>query len=578
MQLISLKSNQTSFRPVLFKNKVGLNIIVAEQNIEEADYKKNSFNGVGKSLLMAIIQFCLGSSKKDSFKNNLSGWEFILDFEINGNRYESCRSADKQNIIRLNGENLKLSNFNQKLGELLFDIPENTSSLSFRALFPFFYRPRRGSFLDFKNPNTLKVDYQILLANSFLLGLDIFLVKEKQELKAEKDRIKDLLGQLNSDPVLKDFFLGERDSELATQDLAERISGLESDLLSFTIAEDYYDIKKDADELKRSISKLQNEIFLLENQISNIQSSLKTTPDISKEKIIKIYEESSVNFSSELKKSLEDLNNFYSQIAKNRIKRLSGQKQEIIREVEQKKELLKKSHKQFDEKLQYLNVHQALDVFVQLTNKLSALKAEKEQIENYQKLLKEYHSTKLTIDKKFLEATANTEIYLNDVKDFVKGISDFFRALAKSFYPNSVAGLSLSNNENENSIRFNFDAKIESDSSDGISNVKIFCYDLTILLLGQNHSMSSIFHDSRLLDGIDPRQIATLFKIANEYITANNKQYIITMNQNHIDELRVQLSDNEFDTIVSPNICHIIGDDKPENKLLGIQVDMKYEA
>src|SRR5690606_8547570 len=116
---------------------------------------------------------------------------------------------------------------------------------------------------------------------------------------------------------------------------------------------------KDADELKRSISKLQNEIFLLENQISNIQSSLETTPDISKEKIIKIYEESSVNFSSELKKSLEDLNNFYSQIAKNRIKRLSGQKQEIIREVEQKKELLKKSHKQFDEKLQYLNVHRS---------------------------------------------------------------------------------------------------------------------------------------------------------------------------------------------------------------------------
>src|SRR5690606_40107296 len=63
--------------------------------------------------------------------------------------------------------------------------------------------------------------------------------------------------------------------------------------------------------------------------------------------------------SSELKKSLEDLNNFYSQIAKNRIKRLSGQKQEIIREVEQKKELLKKSHKQFDEKLQYLNVHRS---------------------------------------------------------------------------------------------------------------------------------------------------------------------------------------------------------------------------
>lgn len=577
MQLISLKANKASFRPVIFKNKSGLNLIVAEQNTAQENYKVNSFNGVGKSLLLAIIHFCFGSSKKESFKKHLPDWEFQLEFQIGSEKFTSVRSTSKQNVIILNGEELKTTAFNEQLGKLLFDIPDRLSSLSFRSLLPFFYRPRRGSFLDFKNPNNLRVDYQILLANSFLLGLDVFLVKEKQELKAEKDRIKDLLGQLNSDPVLKEFFIGERDSELAIQDLVEKIEKLDKDLSTFNVADDYYEIKKEADESKRAITALQNEITLLQNQIINIQKSLETTPDLSKDKILKIYKEASISFNDSLHKTLDELNTFYYQITKNRTKRLSNQKQDIMRALESKNEELTKTHKIFDSKLQYLNSHQALDVFVQLTNKLSDLKSEKNQLENYQKLLKEYHTTKLTIDKKFLEATSNTEIYLNDIRDFIKGISDFFRALAKNFYPNSVAGITVSNNENENSIRFNLDARIESDSSDGISNVKIFCYDLTTLLLGQNHSMDSLFHDSRLLDGIDPRQIATLFRVCNQHITANGKQYIITLNQNHIDELKEQMSDEEFKNIILSNICHTIGDDKPENKLLGIQVDMKYD-
>lgn len=577
MRLISVKSNQQSFRPVEFKNRNGLNLIVAKQS-EGQNSNENSFNGVGKSLLMAIIQFCLGSSSKKSFKKNLPGWEFFLEFEIDGKIYISSRATLNQTSIKLNDESLKIKDFTNKLQELLFDIPQDQKSLSFRALLPFFYRPRRGSFMNYKNPNTLKSDYQILLTNTFLLGIDTLLVKEKYDLKSDKDRIKELLSQLNSDPLLKDFFIGERDSSLSIQDLSDKIDSLEIDLKKFNIAEDYYDIKKSADNIRRSTVKLQNEISLLENQKLNIQKSLESSPDISKEKIIKIYEESKISFSNELKKTLDELDNFYIQITKNRIKRLSNQKQDLIREIENKDSELKKLHIEFDKSLQYLNTHQALDVFINLTNKLSDLKSEKNQIENYQKLLKEYHSAKLDIDKKFIEATANTENYLNDVNDFIKGISDFFRALAKSFYPNALAGLSINNNEGENSIRFNLEARIESDSSDGISNVKIFCYDLTILLLGQNHNMNSIFHDSRILDGIDPRQISILFNVANQYITENNKQYIITMNQNHLDEIAEQMSKEEYENIIEANICHIIGDDDPKNKLLGIQIDMEYEA
>jgi uncharacterized protein YydD (DUF2326 family) len=89
--------------------------------------------------------------------------------------------------------------------------------------------------------------------------------------------------------------------------------------------------------------------------------------------------------------------------------------------------------------------------------------------------------------------------------------------------------------------------------------------------------MNLIFHDSRLLDGIDPRQIAEIFKVLQDYIRNSNKQYIITINQNQIEEIKQILSPNEFDEIIMANICHELKDDSPASKLLGIQVDMDYD-
>ena len=57
-----------------------------------------------------------------------------------------------------------------------------------------------------------------------------------------------------------------------------------------------------------------------------------------------------------------------------------------------------------------------------------------------------------------------------------------------------VSGITVYNNEGENQLRFNIEAKIEADASDGINNVKIFCYDLTLLFKGFGHSIHFSFH------------------------------------------------------------------------------------
>ena len=86
MQLIKVYSNQASFKTVRF-NRAGLNFVVAKQKNPGLSDKGKTYNGVGKSLLVRIIHFCLGAGKKEykTFCKKLADWEFSLDFEI-GNR------------------------------------------------------------------------------------------------------------------------------------------------------------------------------------------------------------------------------------------------------------------------------------------------------------------------------------------------------------------------------------------------------------------------------------------------------------------------------------------------------------
>lgn len=576
MQLISLTANKESFRPVHFKNEIGLNFIVAIQKNPESSDKGKTTNGVGKSLIVALIHFCLGSSKKDSLKKDLPGWSFVLTFKIGNEIFKSERSTEKQNVIVLNSQEISLTKFKNKFESLLFDIPAGTSELSFRSLLPFFIRPRKASYTQFNNPNAINNGHQIQITNALLLGLDVLLVEEKFKLKKEKDRIKNLVKELNQDELLKDFFNQKKDVTLEGQQVKEDILKLEDDLKSFKVADDYYEINKDADRIKFEIEKAKNKIVLLENQILNIEETRKISPDIKRENIERIYKEASVVFNQESLKTLEDLEKFYKHLSSNREKRLLDKKNELSRSLGDLQKNIVRKKVELDTKLKYLDTHQALDIVLKLKDRLSDLKAKEENIQRYDELISKYRKSKIKTEKDFIDSTEKTQYYLDDAKEVIKTTTDFFRELAKRFYPNATAGITVRNNDGDNQIRYDIDAKISADRSDGIGNVKIFCYDLTILLKGFAHRVNCIFHDSRLLSDTDPRQIAELFKILYELIPVSGKQYILSLNQNQLDEVKRYLTEIEYQSIIQQNICLELKDDMPEDKLLGIQVDMDY--
>lgn len=89
MRLISLEANKPSFNTVHFNPK-GLTLIIGKSTSTD---KNDTYNGVGKSLLLQIVNFCLGSNKIPAFEHYLSGWEFTLSFKVFDKRFTANRAT-----------------------------------------------------------------------------------------------------------------------------------------------------------------------------------------------------------------------------------------------------------------------------------------------------------------------------------------------------------------------------------------------------------------------------------------------------------------------------------------------------
>lgn len=141
MKLIKLSANKDTFHTITFKD--GLNLIIGKQANPSDKNKKNTYNGVGKSLIIYMIHFCLASNKMKVFEERIPQWEFTLEFEIDNIMFVVSRNTSKQNEIYLNGKKYSLSKFRKYMLSKVFNLGEKENSLSFNTLFPRFIRRDR---------------------------------------------------------------------------------------------------------------------------------------------------------------------------------------------------------------------------------------------------------------------------------------------------------------------------------------------------------------------------------------------------------------------------------------------------
>ena len=577
MRLLRLSANKPGFHTITF-NKTGISLIIGKRENPDIKNDKKTYNGLGKSLIIQLIHFCLASNPIDEFENKLPDWEFTLEFEIDTEPFIAKRSTANQKQIILNGETITLEKLRSYLGERLFYLEKLVRWLTFRSLISRFIRPKRGSYQSYNDFVHKEEDYPRLLNNAYLLGLDIERITIKHTLKERLDKTDNLRKNIENDDIFKSYFREDNDVDIDIADHEEQISQIEIRLKNYMIAEDYEKIRKAADEVSMQLRTLKNLSTALKNAIKNIEKSLTVHPDIPKETILKLYEEARFNLSYMVVKKITEVEEFHNKLLSNRTKRLFDEKKGLtlrLKDIESEKVRLGKKE---DELLQYLNTHGALEEFTALNNQLANLKTKLNKMKTYKEILQEYKNRLAEIKIEFEQENIETNNYLIQAKPITDKNLSMFRSFSREFYDNKPGGIDITNNDGTNKLRFNINAKIQDDASDGIGEVKIFCFDWSLLKAKHNHKINFIFHDSRLLANMDPRQRAILFKLAHKQAASDGLQYIISANEDMLESIKGYFEIDEYRNVIENNKVLELTDKSDESRLLGIQVDMNYES
>lgn len=576
MKLISLTANQPGFRPIYF-NETGISLVSARRQNTSSNM---TYNSVGKSLSIYLIHFCLGANVTSSFREALLDWEFTLVFRHVDEVHTCSRNVANVNKIVYDGNEMRVTDFTKVMGEMVFRLnDELPSALSFRSLLCHFIRKGEDGYVHFDRYVKGEQEDVALLGTGYLLGLNPMLIQKKIEQKKASDVLKSQSDNLEKDPVLESIFLGSTsrsDLDIKIVELDQLQKKLQVDIRDFVVAEDYGDIKQEADRISAELTRLRNDLTRCNIALENIRKSTNMRPDISKQALVAFFESANVELAEAVVKRLEEVENFHANLLDDRERVLQSQKSQYEQRRNATLIRIEQLSKEENEKLQYLHSHGALDEYTKLNELLSKTTSQLESLMNYKQMAAKYKVRREMLRQEIAQDNVNASAYLEEISEHIRGLLSTFMHLVHRFYPEKTAGLTITNNDGQNKQRFKIDARISDDSGDGVNKNKLFCFDWTMLLAQCNHDVQFLVHDSRIISDTDPRQIAELLRIADEYSRVNGFQYILTINDSSIDLVREELGE-DFDRIVTANEVLQLNDLSDEGKLLGMQIDLQYE-
>jgi uncharacterized protein YydD (DUF2326 family) len=562
-----------SFRPQ------GLSLIISEQKSDRAS-RSETYNGTGKSLLLALLHFCLGSNRNEGFEKHLKGWQFQLTIATDGKEHQIVRSADHSNDITVDGEDASLKDLRLFLANACFSLDPKEKHLSFRSLISRFIRSGREAYNEFSyaDEGEQKKPFEPMLRSAFLLGLDVSLARRKYELRNRKVELAAMRDKLEHDPVFADLFAEDTiDLEIAA--LREHEKSLEEDLRGFRVADDYHEIEQEANRRKRDLDLVRREVMKLEEAISQIDRSLVFHDDLSPARVFQLYEEARIAIPDALRKRVGEVLEFHRALQKRRVDRLGVERRTLSLELDAQGTKMRRMSSDLDEQLRYLSDHRALDEYLAVSQECASLKQRIGRLEEGRAIGERVDREMKTISRDLAEDNIRADEYLDSAASEIEEASAMFRGFASELYGPRMSGLTIRNDSGDNQLRYKIDAHIASDAAEGINEAKIFCYDTTILALRRSHRVEFLAHDSTLFGPIDPRQRLAVFNIADRVARRHGSQYIATLNAHDITSIREQVAGAEEEVTGLFNddtiVLHL-NDDTAAGKLLGIDIDMDY--
>lgn len=577
IRLLQLYSENNLFNTITFHH--GINLILGEK-YDENSITGRKTNGVGKSLCIEFLDFCLLNDYSDSRLKKIpeaflpTTENIFLDLQI-GDIFLTIKRNRKNEstpLITRDGINVsfdKLSDAKNYLNDLLYSNFEGPNIPSFRSLLSILIRDEKSEFTDIlKCHDVSKNIPSDLSPHLFLMGIDInayhkilgtikqindltvIIRNEKNALTKGNKKISDVHAELNA--------------------LNDDLSKMETAIDSFKSNEAFESMQAELIELENLLEQLRNKQKIVRYEYKKINTVPKLE-EIDDSEIELVYNQFKSDLGSAVIKSLNEVigfknkvENFQKMLINQKAKELQLQLKDISESISELDEIYSKKVSVLDQRGVLKNLKTSFKIFDE--KKRSSLSI-RHLFDDYEKNNKKKKELQLRKAHEILELDN-----LFDANKLTKdSLEKTLLTIHEKIMGNKECSFSIDtiNKANKN-IPVTITLRIYDDGSHSVNRSKVFIYDVGLIF----NSITQKYHPQFLVhDNIFDVDQDTLVQCLNFLYAEEQKnddfQYILTLNRDKIEN-------EERTKLINMNIeDHTIAKFTKENKFLNCDYQEK---
>jgi len=574
-------SNNKSFREVTFEK--GFNVVLADKHPNST--KKDSRNGVGKSLLVEVIHFCLGADTKPEkglLVPKLKEHIFSMELSLGGKTVIVHRGILDPNNVNVEGDflswpikpqfnkseeahSMSVDTWRLVLGYFFFNLPIETNKYSptYRSLVSYFIRKGIGAFNEPFKYFPIQPEWSVQVNNSYLLGLNWEYAKEFQEVK-DREKTLDELRKASKLGLLDDTIgtMGELQAERIR--LFEELTQFEQQLKEFKVHPQYKEVQREANDITDKIHVLLNKTNSNERILREYEKSVSAENDVSAQKIKEVYGKAGVIFREDTLRTLQSVETFHETIIINRKEYLENEISRLQNDIIKWRKEIETLSDQKSEFMKLLQSHGALEEYDVLQSKKIKLSEKLERVKNAISNLSNFEEGKSSLKIENEELMQKARLDKIERSEKIDKAISLFNKNSNALY-DKPGRLTIDIQKSG----YKFNVEIERSGSQGIDYMKIFCYDLTLAQIWSDIVQDRVLiHDSTIFDGVDERQVAKAIELVASESEAKGFQYICTINS---DDVPSSEFSNDFIDKFDSATRITLTDKEPEQSLLGFR-------
>jgi uncharacterized protein YydD (DUF2326 family) len=547
--IYQVTSDLPSFKTITFES--GLNVLIAEKSEGATD--RQSRNAAGKTSFIELINFLFGSNaeKENIFRSSeLASWSFTARADVGGSVVDVSRSGAKPSRIRVRGDlsswpyrpdqdaassESYFSNeqWRKLLGAVFFGLSSESDEESarfqpsFRSLFSYFARRQNnGGFQRPTQQSNKQQPWDQQVAVSYLLGLDVHIPREFQEVRI-KEKAMSELRKAAKEGSFGRYFDSAADLRTRLAIAEARVLPIREQVANFNVVPQYADLEREASVITREISQLNDENTLDRELILQFQHALESEQPPENSNLERLYREAGVQLPGTVGRRFEEVAQFHDAVVQNRKSHLASElltAEARIAERERNRERLDIRRRQL---MGILRSGGALEHYIRLQEEAGRVEAEAAGLRERLVMAEQIESSKAELDIERSRLLRALQDDLHERQAIVSEAILIFEELSTALYE-KAGSLTVSATPNGPT----FDVRIDAQRSKGITNMQIFCFDLMLADLSARRGLGPGFliHDSHLFDGVDERQVAKAMQLGADHAAKVGYQYIVTMN------------------------------------------------